>query len=433
MLCTVFFASIEYAFAYRVHSQFHRFSCALAQDQSVQAILALAFVRRRYPSMISWSAVMKRVVSMLCCAVAVAAMAAPGEHEQDRVERDFGGDRFAAGNALSIDKPVTGDLIAAGGSVELATTVAGDALLAGGDVIVSKKIGQSLYAVAGKFFVNDAIARNARVAGGQIEFSPISEVGGNVSVAGGQVSLKGNVKGNVQAAGGRVLIDAIIGGDVEATSGQVELGPNAKIGGKLRYASRDPIKRDPAAKVGGSVETFAPPGGWPVPENVEHHMGRGGSWIWTIGLLLVATILVLLMPGFYTRVAATLRARVGMSVLIGFVALICVPVAAVLFLITIIGVPLGLLTIALYLVLLVVGYVSTGISIGDWLLKRMMSDRANTALWRIGGAIAGVLIVSLLARIPWIGGWVVLIALLAGLGALTLQVWQLRNPKANAA
>ncbi len=375
---------------------------------------------------------MKKSITLLCCVAATLAIAQSPMRE-DRVERDFGTDRFAAGNTLLINKPIAGDLIAAGGNVEVAATVAGDALLAGGDIAVSKKISQSLYSISGKLFVNDSIGRNARVAGGQIEFSPISEVNGNVSAAGGQVSLKGKVNGNVQAAGGRVLIDAIISGDVEATSGQVEIGPNAKIAGKLRYASRDPIVRDPAAKVAGSVETFEPSGGWPVPENVEHRMGRSGGWVWTIGLLIVATTLIALMPTFYTRVVETYRTRPAMSLLIGFITLICVPALAILFLITIIGVPLALLIIAAYLILLVVGYVTTGISIGDWLLKRVTDDKAGSTWWRIGSAVAGVLIVSLIARIPWVGGWVVLIALLIGLGALISQVWQMRRHGANAA
>lgn len=32
----------------------------------------------------------------------------------------------------------------------------------------------------------------------------------------------------------------------------------------------------------------------------------------------------------------------------------------------------------LYLLLLIVGYVSTGVSLGDWALKRIKSDRANS-------------------------------------------------------
>ena len=75
------------------------------------------------------------------------------------------------------------------------------------------------------------------------------------------------------------------------------------------------------------------------------------------------------------------------------------------------------------LLLLIVGYVSTGLSLGERALKRIKSDRANSTYWRVGSAVAGVLIVSLLARIPWVGTWVALVALLAGIGALVMQIW----------
>lgn len=382
---------------------------------------------------------MKHLSRSLCVAIGILVMvvatvvAAPNVTVRvdriERVERDFGNDRFAAGRSLQIDKPVAGDLIAAGGSVDVMTTVDGDAVLAGGTVTVSKRVAQNFYGAAGKLYINDAVGRNARVAGGQVTFSQVSEVMGNVSAAGGEVTLNGKVKGHVIVAGGHVLIDAIVGGDVEATSGQVELGPNARIGGKLRYASREPLKRDPAAQVQGAVETFAPPGGWPVPENVEHRMGRTGGWVWTVGLLVVAAALVAFLPNFYAGVAMTLRSHAGKSLLIGFITLVCVPVLALLFLITIIGVPLALLIVLMYLIMLAVGYVSTGIALGDWLLLRARGDGVQSTLWRVGAAVVGVLVVSLLARIPWLGGWVVLVALLVGLGALALQIWKLREPK----
>lgn len=366
---------------------------------------------------------MKRIIGLLCVVLAMPMPAQVPINAADIVQRDMGNDRFAAGKLLLIERPVSGDLIAAGSEIEVAAPVVGDALLVAGSIVVSKAVGQSVYAAAGKVLINDSVGRNARVAGGQVEFSPISEVAGNVSVSGGQIELKGKVKGYVQAAGGRVFIDAIIVGNVEATSGQIELGPNAKITGLFRYASREPLKRDPAALTNGGVEVFEAPGGWPVPENVEHTMGRSGSWIWTIGLLLIAALLMATLPNFYSRVAETLRTRPGLSVLIGFVSLVCIPIAALLFLITIIGVPLGLIAILFYVLLLLVGYVSAGMSLGGWVMKRLKSDYANSALWRVGGAVAGVLVISFLARIPWVGAWVVLIALIAGSGALMVQLW----------
>lgn len=377
---------------------------------------------------------MKRITSLFCVAISAIAVTAFAEEKRSPVEKDLGNDHFTAGCPVKIGQPVAGDLIAAGCSVDLDANVGGDAALAGGHVTVNGNIGQGLFAAAGQLAINGAIGRNARVAGGHIEFGPKSEVAGNISIAGGQVTLKGNVKGYVQATGGQVLIDGVIAGDVETSAGQIELGPNARIGGKLRYASRDELKRDPAAQVQGVVERFEPRVGPHARMGMGGGAGhRGGGWLWTTGLLVLAAVLVAALPGFYAGVAESLRTRVGFSLLLGFVAFICVPVVALVFIITLIGIPLGLLTILLYLMLLVVGYISTGISIGDTLLKRFKADQGTATSWRIGAAVLGVLGVALLARIPWIGGWIAFVALLAGLGALVLQVGRLRKGAAAVA
>ncbi len=117
---------------------------------------------------------MKHLIGVVCCVVAMPLLAQGKVTSETIVQRDFGSDRFAAGKLLIVERPVSGDLIAAGSEIEVATTVAGDALLAGGSVVVSKASNQSLYATAGKLLINDAVGRNARVAGGAIEFSPIS-------------------------------------------------------------------------------------------------------------------------------------------------------------------------------------------------------------------------------------------------------------------
>lgn len=368
---------------------------------------------------------MSKLTALLFLLLCLAAVANDHDGDRDRVERDFGSDRFAAGGNVAISKAVTGDLIAAGGSVSVEANIGGDAVLAGGNVRVTGNVAQGIYGAGGQVNIDGTVGRNVRAAGGQVNLGPKSEVAGNLTVGGGQVTLRGTVKGYVQAAGGRVLIDGPVTGDVEATSGHVELGPNARIGGKLRYASGDELVRDPAAQVTGAVERIAMRGGWPVPADVEHRVGRRGGWVWTMGLLVLAVVLAAALPNVYGHVANTLQTRFGMSVLMGFVMLICVPVAALLLLITIIGVPLGLLAIALYLILLLLGYVACGMSLGRWVLQRVKGD-APTTLWRITGAVLGVLAVSLLARIPWLGGWIAFIALLAGLGALALQFGRTR-------
>ena len=331
---------------------------------------------------------------------------------------DQGADRFVAGRSIRIVQPVAGDLIAAGGKVDVDAAVNGDAVIAGGDVRVSGALSNSLYCGGGQVTLAGTVGRNARIGGGRAEIGRDAMIAGNLSIAGGEVRIDGAVKGYVQAAGGRVFIDGPVGGDVVATSGAVELGPNARIAGRLRYASRNELKRDPAAQVAGGVERT------PIDRSTGHARrtaARAAGWAWTVGLVFVAVVLVAALPAFTARVAATLHTRAGMSLLLGFVAMVCIPVAAVLLVFTLIGIPLALLALVLYVALLLVGYAMTGIGIGDWLLGRYRVADASRVGWRIGAAALAMLAIALLARLPWIGALVSFVVLMAGFGAVLLQ------------
>jgi hypothetical protein len=144
--------------------------------------------------------------------------------------------------------------------------------------------------------------------------------------------------------------------------------------------------------------------------------------VWSLGLMLIAAVLVAAMPSVSRQVADTWRTRTAMSLLLGFIAFVCIPVAALILLITIVGIPLALASVALYLALLLAGYVFTGISVGDWALARLKPDRVGSVGWRAAAAALGMLSVSLLGRLPFIGALIVFAALLVGLGALVMQV-----------
>ncbi len=361
--------------------------------------------------------------------VGLMAILAAGAHADDgaagdkSIERQLGTDHYVAGATLTVSEAVAGDLIAAGGNVDIDAPVAGDAVVAGGHVRIGGDIAQSVYAAGGEVKIGGKVGRNVRVAGGQVDITPKAQIAGNLTVGGGQVNLKGSVTGHVLVGGGRVFIDAAVGGDVDAASAQVELGPHARIAGKLRYGSAKELQRDPQAQVLGGVEQQEES----VADRERRHGERrfipgGASVAWMLGTMLLAVVLLAALPRFYDQVAQTLRARPGTSLLLGFVLLVCVPAAALILMITIIGIPLALVTIALYLALLPVGYASAGIALGAWALQRFKSDRASQRGWRIASALLAVLLLALLGRIPAVGAIVGFASLVAGLGALLLQV-----------
>lgn len=280
-----------------------------------------------------------------------------------------------------------------------------------------------MYAAGGQLTLAGAVANNARAAGGEVLLVRGAVIGGNASLAGGRVEVDGVIKGYLQAAGGELFINGAVGGDVMAAGERIELGPQARIAGRLRYASRDDAIIDPAAQIVGGIERTA----WPAPAampSVEkaRRAGRGAGWIWTVGLMVLAAVLVAVLPGFTARVAVTVRQRLGWSALAAFIALVCIPVAALILMITLLGLPLGLVTLLAYFALLPVAYVAAAIALGDSALARAKPTAVPTTAWRAGAAVLAVLVLALLAKLPYLGGLIILAALLIGLGALILQL-----------
>ncbi len=368
----------------------------------------------------------KRFSTILGWLLLLIAPCAGADEGRPAAQRRIGSDTLVFGGSVRIDQPVPGDLTAAGGNVDVAAPVAGDEMLVGGNLRVSAKVEHSVYAGGGRLMLDAPIGRNLRVGGGQVELGPMATVAGNVSVGGGQVWLRGAVKGSVTASGGRVLIDGPVDGDVVSNAGRLTLGPHARLAGSLRYRSGDDLVRDPAAQVAGAIEHLPLPGrsasspaqgerGWR-----EHARRAAPSWWWTLGLMAIAALLVAALPVTSLRVADALRHRFGWSLLWGFVALVCIPVAALILMISIVGIPLALLVVLLYLALLLLGYVGSAVAVGQWALARFKAEVAGRTGWRIAAAMAALLLLALLGRVPLVGGFVALLAVLAGIGGVVL-------------
>jgi cytoskeletal protein CcmA (bactofilin family) len=279
--------------------------------------------------------------------------------------------------------------------------------------------------LGGHIEISEPVQGSLRAAGGSITID--APIEGGASLAGGSIQVRGAVKEDLRAAGGHVKIDGEVGGDASIAAGTLELGPDARIAGKLSFHGGE-LKRDPAAVVGGGIERNR--------RGIRHHVylddhssssryTRG--WFWTAGLLVLAALIAAALPGPSQRMARELRERPWATTLVGLVALTTIPVAALLFLVTLIGIPIGLLAIASYAVLLVIGYVWLAVVMGGLLLDRVKPETAAVTAWRAGAAAVAMLALALLTRLPFIGGFIVFTALVVGVGMVVAVVMRRVN------
>ena len=358
------------------------------------------------------------IISLMMLTVSAAAQQENGD---EVVLGSMGADRFVAGGTITVREPVMGDLIAAGGNLSVNTDVGGDLVVAGGDVQLAGVVSQSLYAAGGKVFLDADIARNARVAGGSVSLGTSGQIRGNASLAGGDITVRGPIGGYLQAGGGRLYLDGPIGGDVELAGDRIELGPHARIEGRLKYQSEKDILQASGAEVRGGIERVKD------IESTRGELGRFGARrgvgiAWSLGLVVAAGLLAGVWPAQAVRIREFLQQRFAWSVIVGFVTLVCTPVAVILLLVTVIGMPLALTALAGYAVLLLAGYVASGVGVGHFALHRWKDDRVDSTAWRIGAAALGMLLIVVLGRLPWFGWLIVFVALLFGMGALLMQL-----------
>jgi hypothetical protein len=310
-----------------------------------------------------------------------------------------------------------------------AQSIGDKSLFVGGDVRIEEASNGNVSGAGGHVVVNAPVAGKLRIAGGDVEIGPNATIAEDVAVAGGTVTVKGNIGGTLRAAGGNITIDGVVRGDAVIAGGNLELGPNARIGGQLRYRGGN-LRQDPAAQVAGGIQHRTG-----NRHAREHKHGAAGAiaWaFWTIGLMVLAALVAGALPGPTQRLTRELVAHPWTAPLLGFIALTCIPIAAVLVMATIIGIPLGILALLAYALLLLVGYVWTSVVLGGLLLDRVKPEVAGRTAWRVGAAVIAMLAVAAFARIPFIGGWIMFAALLVGVGMITGALLR-RTPPAPAA
>ena len=371
---------------------------------------------------------------LLLSLLAVVPLAHAESGDDDSVEHTLGNDRFAAGHAVNLSGSIAGDAFAAGGRVTLDGPVAGDAFLAGAHVEVRGPISQGLYAAGGFVIVSSSVTRNARLAGGTIEVTPGAHLGGSVSMVGRTMTMAGTTDGYLQMAGRDATVSGSVGGDLEVSAERIEIGPQAKIAGKLRYRSeREPVVAAGAQIVGGLERLPGSYRAWTWREGAHHAMHGVGRGLWFSGSLVLGLLLLLLAPGFLARTSQVAATEWPLCLGTGFAVLIAVPIATVLLLITLIGIPIALLSIALYAVALMLGHIVGAVALGDFALGRLAPARVGAAGWRMVGYLAALATLVIVRYVPLVGGLATLCVFLIGIGALSLYVVRPKPPASTAA
>ncbi len=329
------------------------------------------------------------------------------------------GDLNAAGGTVMMAGTVTGDANIAGGRVKLPGTVDGTANLAGGNVDLSGKIGRSARIAGGEVEITGTIAGDLMVFGGKVSIPSQARIGGDLIVTGGQVDIRGSVAGKVKVNASSVTLGGTVNGNADISADSIDVLGTSHIGGKLTYTSTSTADVAPNAVVTGSTVHSTPA----AIGNTSR--GLFNPWLRVIWALLAGIIIVAIAPRLMSAVGRNGR-RILPALGIGIVSLLFVPILAIVLMVTVVGIPIGVIILTSYLIALYLSQVVVGTMIGRLLLSGRWDDGSRG--FNLLCMTLGVIIISALRFIPlpYVSIGVSIIVSIWGLGAVMMLFGRLR-------
>jgi cytoskeletal protein CcmA (bactofilin family) len=239
-----------------------------------------------------------------------------------------------------------------------------------------------------------------------------------ILIADGRVEVDGTVEGVILALDAPVHIGphAVVDGDVISMSQRVTVDRGATLNQDLIYVGKKPAVARGADVHGDVRELDAGDFSLPFGAFLLH----AALWLaFTISSLALGLLLLWLAPGVADVAFTTARERAGPAIAWGLALFVGLPVAALVALLTLVGIPLGLVLLLALFPLYALGYVATSYVLGRAIVP---DTRGRIAAFLGGwGILRAIAFIPVLGSVAWLG------ATVFGLGLLTLAFWQSRG------
>lgn len=323
-------------------------------------------------------------------------------------------DAYIAASSARIDGRVEGDVFIASGAVSIGGVVTGDVFaLSHGRIDITGSVEGSVRALARDVDVSGSVGGDVAVVAGSLDVS--GDVARDVLVFAGSAAVSGEAGRDVRGRFLEGTVDGAIGRDVDVSVRTLRVGTGADVGGDLLYRADGEATVSGGARVSGQFQLL------PSRSTFVVRVWLIGATILSfLAFVVSGFILFLAFRSTMSRATGLVRSRLWRSLWVGFVAVLALPFLSILFVFTVVGAPVGLLLLVLWLLALIFAPLPAVAAGGDVLLRGrggiFGAFVVGAAVWRVG-----------IWLIPIVGVLLYTSALMAGAGALVMSAWQQRK------
>ncbi len=335
--------------------------------------------------------------------------------QQDEVIDD---DLFAFARSVKISGKVNGDIFAFAQEVVIENDVNGSIYAGGGQIKIDVEKCRSIWAFCGSLDSDAKVERNLLFFGGQLKTGNNNNINKDIIVFGGEINLNGEVQGKVKGNMGRINLNAQIG-DADINADEVNIGAGTVVKRNLIIkSSKEPVI-DPNAHILGKTD-YQKTG----EKTQKRKTGLSGfiQWLFFFSKLIIGMILVALFKPYIKSTSEALRISTWKSLGVGFLTVIVIPVITGITFATIIGIPIAIFGLFVFLTLAYVSGIVFAAGFGEWLISRFKKDGKIAPILSF---IIGFIMICLISLIPFIGFFIRLAVFFFGTGMIVILVHRL--------
>lgn len=334
--------------------------------------------------------------------------------EELEISETVDSDIYTAAGRMDVTAEIKGDIFAAGGEVYIDAPVAQDAAIIAGEITISQVVGDDLRVAGGDVTIEADVLGDVLVFGGHVRVKDGVTVHGDMLVFAGNIKHEGTLNGDLMLYAGKFSLSGIVKGNAEIQVESFSTSGSGSIEGDLDYTHNK--KLSTLENITSGEITFE------ISETDHDTWDKEilGVALWyiivkIIGVFIFSSLIYFYFENLFKRAAWKLSSNPGKSALYGFLLVICMPIVAILLMITVIGIPFGLLLFTMFIFMLVFAKLFNVMTLTAFIDNKYNLDSIAKKL----GVIFGF---TLLFCLVWI---VNIITACFVLGALLMLKWEI--------
>ncbi len=327
------------------------------------------------------------------------------------------GPGFFGGRIIRIDGNVEGTTFAAGQDVMVNGNINGDLFVAAQSVNINGKVEGNIYSAGQNLTLIGQTMGDVFLAGQDIKVDSKAVIERDLFASGYRIVQEGTVQRDFIGAGSDISINGSVGRNTDLDALNVGIQDKALLSGDLAYRSEIQANVAPGSTITGKTD-------WTkvdrTPSNRPNRPFKTltGKFISITGALLVWFVISVWKPEFWKKTSELISKQPLKTLGTGAIALIVTPVMIILVMITVIGIPLGVLAGLAYSVSLYLSKIVAAVLIGSLLAGQFGWPEMHKGVWLV---LLGLVIITALGMIPYLDFLVWLTVSFAGLGAIIVS------------